>query len=65
MQIKINVPTLSTEELAGIFKVKAQSIRAALCRNGHYLGMRPVKPPNRRLLWDADEAARVVSGAQK
>ena len=54
--------TLSTEELAAIFKVQPQSIRAALCRNGHYLGMRPAKPANRRLLWDAAEADRVLNG---
>lgn len=54
--------TLSTEELAAIFKVRPQSIRASLCRNGHYLGMRPAKPANRRLLWSAAEAASVLNG---
>lgn len=59
-----NIPTqkLSTEELATLGRVLPQSIRAAVCRNGHWLGMRPVKLPNRRLLWDAIEAARVLNG---
>lgn len=54
--------TLSTEELASIFKVQPQSIRAALCRRGHYLGMRPTKPANRRLLWSAADVSRVLNG---
>jgi hypothetical protein len=53
---------LSTEELAAAAKVAPQTIRAALCRQGHFLGLRPVKLANRRLLWDADEANRVLSG---
>ena len=62
--MQTNHPTLklSTEELAALGKVVLQSIRAAVCRNGHWLGLRPVKLPNRRLLWDAIEAARVLNG---
>lgn len=55
-------PKLSTEELAVLGKVLPQSIRAAVCRNGHWLGLRPVKLPNRRLLWDANDASRVLNG---
>jgi len=62
MRINSNTPTLSTEELAALGKVVPQSIRAAVCRKGHWLGLRPVKLPNRRLIWDADAAARVLSG---
>lgn len=62
--MQANHPTskLSTEELAALGKVVPQSIRAAVCRNGHWLGLRPVKLANRRLLWDAVEAARVLNG---
>lgn len=60
--MKINTSRLSTEELAAAGKVLPQSIRAAVCRNGHWLGLRPVKLANRRLLWDAAEAARVLNG---
>jgi hypothetical protein len=62
MQSNLNTPKLSTDELAALGKVVPQSIRAAVCRNGHWLGMRPVKLANRRLLWDAAEAARVLNG---
>lgn len=55
-------PKLSTEELAVLGKVVPQSIRASICRKGHWLGLRPVKLANRRLLWDAAEAARVLNG---
>lgn len=53
---------LSTEELAAGVRVKPQTIRAALCRNGHYLGLRPCKLPNGRLLWDAAEVDRLLAG---
>ena len=53
---------LSTEELASVLRIVPQTVRAGLCRNGHYLGMRPVKLPNGKLLWDAAEVERLVSG---
>lgn len=53
---------LSTEELATILRVAVQTPRASLCRKGHYLGMRPVKLPSGRLLWDAAEVERLLSG---
>lgn len=55
---------LNTEELAARGKVLPQSIRAAVCRNGHWMGLRPVKLPNRRLLWNAAEVERVLSGSK-
>lgn len=58
-------PKFNTEELAACGKVKAQSIRASLCRKGHWMGLRPVKAPNGRLLWDAADAARVLNGGGK
>lgn len=62
MQNNFPTPKLSTEELAALGKIVPQSIRAAVCRNGHWMGLRPIKLPNRRLLWDASEAARVLNG---
>lgn len=53
---------LSTEEVAAPLKVKPQSIRAAYCRDGHYLGVVPIKLPNRRLLWPADEVNALIAG---
>ena len=33
--------TYSTEEAATILKVRPQTLRAAVCRDGHYFGVRP------------------------
>jgi hypothetical protein len=53
---------ITTEELATQFRNVPQSIRAALCRNGHFCGLKPVKLPNGKLLWDAVAAERVLNG---
>ena len=53
---------ITTEELAGLLRIVPQTARAGLCRNGHYLGMRPVKLPNGKLLWDAAAVERLTSG---
>lgn len=55
----------STEVLAEYLNIKPQTIRAALCRDGHYLGLRPVKLPNRRLLWDANALEALIAGDSK
>lgn len=68
MKQRKTVPTahqgakISTEEMAARLLVESQTPRASLCRNGHYLGMRPVKLPNGRLLWDAAEVERLATG---
>lgn len=59
---RVGAKKISTNRLAATLNVKPQTPRAALCRVGHYLGMRPVKLPNGRLLWDEDEAERLASG---
>lgn len=53
---------LSTEEAAAKLRAATQTPRASLCRLGHWMGMRPVKLPNGRLLWDAAEVERLASG---
>lgn len=50
----------TTEELARRLGLRPQTLRAALCRNGHYFGLRPVKLPNGRLLWPADAFAKLT-----
>ena len=52
----------TTDELAARLRVKPATIRHGLCANGHYMGMRPVKLPNRRLLWDAAQAEAIING---
>lgn len=61
-QITEAVKRLSTEEAATLLKVKPQTLRAALCRDGHYLGARPFKSANRFLLWRGDEIERLATG---
>lgn len=52
----------STEEAAAILKVKPQTLRAALCRDGHYFGVRPRKLPSRFLAWPAEAIERLTAG---
>lgn len=54
--------SLSTEELAYRLKVFQETPRAGYCRDGHYLGLVPIKLPNRRLLWPADEVDALIAG---
>ncbi len=53
---------LSTDEAATLLKVKPQTLRAALCRDGHYCGLKPVKGPNRFLYWSADAVEALTAG---
>ena len=52
----------TTEEAAKILGVKPQTLRAALCRDGAYLGLRPIKRANRLLAWPADGIERLARG---
>lgn len=52
---------LTTEDLAIELCVKPQTIRASLCRSGHYMGMRPLKLPNRRLLWESEKLQSILA----
>ena len=51
---------ISTESLANIFGVKSQTIRRSLCLKGHYYTLTPVRMPNRRLMWNYDEALKLI-----
>jgi hypothetical protein len=53
---------LSTDELAALLHVQAQTVRASLCRKGHYCGIRPRKLPNRLLVWPRDAVERLLEG---
>lgn len=50
-----------TGKFAEIFKVKGASVRRAYCVNGHYMGIRPVKLPNGRLLWPEEQGQAIVN----
>lgn len=44
---------LSAEQFAALNQVKAQTVRARLCRTGTYFGVTPKKLLNGRLAWPA------------
>lgn len=52
---------ITTEQLAALLGLKPGSIRSALCRDGHYFGLRPRKLPNGRLIWPADATERLTA----
>lgn len=52
----------STDEAASILKIKPQTLRAALCRDGAYMGLRPIKRANRFLAWPADGIEALARG---
>jgi hypothetical protein len=54
--------TYSTEEAAAVLKVKPQTLRAAVCRDGSYFGLRPQKARNRFLMWDAAAVDALLNG---
>lgn len=51
-------PTLNTSEFAALNMVKAQSVRARVCRFGSYFGVKPVKLLNGRAAWPSVQVAR-------
>lgn len=51
-----------TKQTAQLLHHAPQSLRAALHRSGHFLGMRPVRLPNGRLLWDAAAVHKLMNG---
>ncbi|MBL8374557.1 helix-turn-helix domain-containing protein [Accumulibacter sp.] len=53
---------LSTEEAAARLGIKAQTLRAALCHNGEYYGIRPFKSKNRFLRWPAAAVEALTAG---
>lgn len=54
--------TLSTEQAAAALHVRPQTLRSAICRDGHYCGLRPVKLPNRMLAWPAAAVDALLIG---
>ncbi|WP_019139872.1 hypothetical protein [Noviherbaspirillum massiliense] len=56
---------LTTEELAHFLSLKSQSIRKRYSLTGSYHGVRPIKLPNRRLLWPADSLEQLAKEGQQ
>lgn len=53
---------ITTKLMAKKLGVKDQTMRAAHCRQGHYLGLVPIVLPNGLLRWDDQDADRVLAG---
>lgn len=49
-----------TKALANLVGVKAPTVHHSYCTKGHYMGLKPVKLPNRLLRWNLTEARRVL-----
>ena len=59
--IRVAAQMLTTEDVAIALCVKPQTIRASLCRSGHYMGLRPLKLANRRLLWESEKLQSILA----
>ena len=64
LQVITRPRKLDTAEAADLLRIRPQTLRRALCLQGHYFGMRPVKLPNGRLLWDAADLDRLTEGEE-
>lgn len=60
--VKRHPVMLPTAFMAAQLGVKPETPRTSYCRFGHWMGLSPVKLPNGRLLWDAEEVERLLSG---
>lgn len=54
----------TTDEAAKVLRQKPATLRASLCRRGHWLGIRPIKLPNNQLRWPADKVDRLITPAR-
>lgn len=54
----------STEEAAKLLGVRPNTMWHSLSMRGHYLGLRPVRMPNRYLRWDAETVNKLAQGVQ-
>ena len=57
---KTPLKKITTKQLAELFGCQPNTIRRGLCVNGHYLGLRPTKLPNHRLLWTEASALQLL-----
>lgn len=54
----------TTVDAAKILGLKPTTFRRGLCVAGHYLGIKPVKLPNGRLLWPLHRVRALVDGGK-
>ncbi len=58
----VTITYYTTESAAQRLGLRPQTLRAAVCRDGHYGGTRPLKRGNRMLAWPADQIDRIAAG---
>lgn len=56
---------LTTDAFAAQYLVDAQTVRKRLSSHGSYFGIKPLRLPNRRLLWPADSIATLIEESQQ
>lgn len=56
---------LTTEQFAAQHLVDAQTVRKRLSGHGSYFGVKPLRLPNRRLLWPADSITTLIEESQQ
>jgi hypothetical protein len=54
--------SLTTDAMATAVGVLPQSVRKRYSETGTYFGLKPVKLPNRRLMWDAEAVEMFLRG---
>lgn len=64
MQSNQTPRSYSTTRAGLVLGIQAASLSTSLWRNGHYCGVVPVRLPNGRLLWPADEIDALAAGAR-
>jgi hypothetical protein len=55
----------TTDQFAAQYLVDAQTIRKRLSSHGSYFGVKPLRLPNRRLLWPADSIGALIEERQQ
>lgn len=55
-------PDYTTAEVSRLFRVRQGTPREAYCRDGHWMGIRPIKLPSRRLLWPRVQVDALLRG---
>ena len=56
---------LTTDAFAAQHLVDAQTVRKRLSSHGSYFGVKPLRLPNRRLLWPVDSIATLIEESQQ
>lgn len=52
---------INTEDFSKALGVNPNTVRRGYCIQGHYMGIKPKKMPNRRLLWPVDRVHELMN----